>query len=278
LVYDPQSPVNPILFKSLGGSAKELVIVVNRSEVLQMAKEPSDVNRAARLLLEEERAVAVVVKLGPVGCKVFVKDEVFDVPVFRTKRVFPIGSGDVFSASFAYAWMNLGKDFKDAAMYASMAAAYYCENMIFATEELLHAWKPNPLHYCNDVGGCVYLAGPFFNTAQRWLIEELYISLKNMGLTVFSPFHDVGPGVADDIWEKDIEGLKNSTAVLACLDGMDSGTLYEVGYAHALSIPVVILASSEKEEDLKMPTGGGSLVVGDIATAVYLSSWAVNCK
>jgi len=54
------------------------------------------------------------------------------------------------------------------------------------------------------------------------------------GLRVFSPYHDVGIGIGKDVAPKDIEALKRSRAVLAIIDGVDTGTIFEVGYARAL--------------------------------------------
>lgn len=59
------------------------------------------------------------------------------------------------------------------------------------------------------------------------------------------------------VYDPDIDGLKQSGVVLACLDGLDPGTLYEIGYAHRYGLPVIVFVSAEREEDLKMPIGGG---------------------
>ena len=47
-------------------------------------------------------------------------------------------------------------------------------------------------------GGKVYLAGPFFSMGQRWLVDEARRCLGELGMDVFSPFHDIGPGAAHD--------------------------------------------------------------------------------
>src|SRR5207244_1793104 len=101
----------------------------------------------------------------------------------------------------------------------------------------------------------IYLAGPFFNIAQKWLIEEARLSLKGMGLSVFSPLHDVGLGNGEDVAPKDIEGLKASRCVLALIDGLDTGTVFEIGYARSLAKPVIALAESTPLEALKMIAG-----------------------
>jgi nucleoside 2-deoxyribosyltransferase len=77
----------------------------------------------------------------------------------------------------------------------------------------------------------VYLAGPFFDLAQVWLIEQARANLREMGLEVFSPYHDIGLGSANDVVAKDLEGIDASHLVFAIADGLDPGTLYEIGYA-----------------------------------------------
>ena len=124
----------------------------------------------------------------------------------------------------------------------------------------------------------VYLAGPFFNLPQRWLIEEFKLALDNAGVPVFSPLHHVGRGNADDVYQPDIEGLKTCSVVLACLDGLDAGTVYEVGFAHSLGAKVIGFVSAERNEDLKMIAGGGSELTNDFATALYLTVWAATCE
>jgi hypothetical protein len=277
VVYDPQSPTRPNPFRERGCEADRLVVIANRSELIQLA-ETEDVAAACQKVLQTERAEAVVAKLGPAGCLVVTADGTTSVPAFRTQRVFPIGSGDVFSAAFAVAWMEQGKPPALAADFASRTAAFFCERRTFPKAGLPD-WNPLPLVLRPDgMRKAVYLAGPFFNAGQRWIIDELRVALCQAGLSVFSPMHDVGPGPAEAVWKPDIEGLLKCGVVLACLDGLDPGTIYEIGYAHARSIPVIALVSAEREEDLKMVRGGGCEVVDDIPTAVYKTVWSAVCQ
>jgi nucleoside 2-deoxyribosyltransferase len=95
-----------------------------------------------------------------------------------------------------------------------------------------------------------------------------------MGLKVFSPCHDVGVGTAHEVAPKDLEALRQSRAVFALVDGLDAGTIFEVGYARACDIPVIALAQSTAEEPLKMILGSGCDIVPDFVTAIYRNSWA----
>ena len=97
----------------------------------------------------------------------------------------------------------------------------------------------------------------FFTISQRWLVDEVRRELGNLGLEVFSPVHDVGPGPAMVVAPADIAALDECDVVFALLDGLDSGTLFEVGYARAREIPVYALAQSVSTEDLKMIEGSG---------------------
>ena len=60
-----------------------------------------------------------------------------------------------------------------------------------------------------------------------------------MNLKVFSPWHDVGFGVANEVVPKDLHALDNSAIVFAILDGLDSGTLFEIGYGVKKGIPII---------------------------------------
>ncbi len=71
----------------------------------------------------------------------------------------------------------------------------------------------------------VYLAGPFFTLEEPWVVGQARRDLKAMGLDVFSPYHDVGLGTAEDVVKKDFEGLRNCDVHFAIGDGLDSGTI-----------------------------------------------------
>lgn len=123
------------------------------------------------------------------------------------------------------------------------------------------------------VGGHAYLAGPFFTMSQRWLVEEVRRGLRDVGLNVFSPLHDVGRGPASEVAPADLEKLEESDVVFAIMDGLDSGTVFEVGYARALKKPVYALAQETSIEDLKMIEGSGCHVHTDLVTALHHLAW-----
>lgn len=276
-VYDPQSPSNPRMFGENGSTAKRLAVVANRSEMKKLTRKKT-AEEACTHLLEEAGAEAVVMKCGADGCWVGTREQVTRVPAFYTTRVWPIGSGDVFSAAFAHGWMAEGLSPAESALRASRATAHFVETMgCPSVDELREDVRPQLRMLPAEQHKQVYLAGPFFNLSQRWLIEEFRAALLSFGVRVFSPLHEVGRGASENVYEPDIEGLKQSGVVLACLDGLDPGTIYEVGYAHRHGLPVIAFVSAEREEDLKMPKGGGSRIVKDFATALYWTVWAATC-
>jgi nucleoside 2-deoxyribosyltransferase len=121
----------------------------------------------------------------------------------------------------------------------------------------------------------VYLAGPFFNIGQRWLVDEARRCLLELGMRVFSPIHDGGGGPAEKVGPADLEALDQCDLVFALLDGLDSGTLFEVGWARAREKPkpVYALAPSVSEEDLKMVAGSECRVFEDFVTALHHAAW-----
>jgi hypothetical protein len=268
-VYDPQSAFTPEPFHENGSCAGRLAVVLNGFEAAALTKNPR-VEDAARQILSTEHAEVVVVKRGSRGALVATADGIETVPAYRSESVWSIGSGDIFAAAFTFFWAKAGLPPREAADLASRAVSVYCESRsmpLLDPSELSHrlpvTWKP----------GRVYLAGPFFNLAQRWLIEETRNAFQSQGLEVFSPLHDVGRGTADQVAPADLEGLCKCDRMLAMIDGADVGTIFEVGYARARDLPIVAFAQAMPPEDLKMIVGSGVRVVADFTTAIFETAW-----
>ncbi len=119
----------------------------------------------------------------------------------------------------------------------------------------------------------VYLAAPFFDLPQRWLVELARHSLMGLGAEVFSPLHNVGSG-GDEVAAADLDGLRGCSAVLALVDGWDAGTVYECGWASREGIPVIAFGADTSGEDAKMLVGDGAEMHSDLSSAVYRSIWA----
>ena len=268
-IYDPQSAFAPESFSATNSRADRLAIVGNRDEIRRLGRAADHIQAAEELL--EHGAEVVVVKSGPAGASVVTTHGETHVPPHRTENVWTLGSGDVFAAIFAARWGAHGADPVDAAQLASLAVAAYSETMalpipgaeILATRSAPVATRPSR----------VYLAGPFFTLGQRWLINEVRQALIDFGLDVFSPLHDVGEGPASVVGPADIKALNECEVVFAVLDGLDSGTLFEVGYARAQGIPVYSLAQTVSTEDLKMIEGTDCKVYADLVTALHHLAW-----
>ena len=283
VVYDPQNPVSPQPFTRPPGTLAQLAYVLNSSEARKLAGAEDPVE-AGQAIISRYRADVVVIKRGPWGALVCEDDRHELVPAYETQSIWPIGSGDVFAAVFAARWASEGLSAVEAASQASRAAALYVNDQVLPIlgEELVSPttfrFKPLLLHDRPLGSGefHIYLAGPFFNISQRWLVEEARLALQGMGLRVFSPFHDVGMGCAHDVAPKDIEALKSSRVLLALVDGLDAGTIFEIGYARSLDKHVVVLAEATPEEALKMMTGTSCEVLSDFVTALYRTAWAAR--
>ena len=283
IVYDPQNPVAPEPFKIAPGLTPRTAYVLNGFEAKILAS-VDDPMECAKRIASRFGAEVVVIKQGPRGALVYERGRYERVPAFKTESVWPIGSGDVFAAVFAGRWAGQSLSAVEAAMHASKAAALYVNSRVlpisneeiesgseFPFAPLVTTDKP-----LGDSEYHVYLAGPFFNIAQRWLVEEARLALRGMGLKVFSPLHDIGLGSGRDVAPRDIDGLKRCRAILALVDGLDAGTVFEIGYARSLEKPVVVLVESTPEEPLKMIAGTGCDVVSDFVTAVYRVAWEAH--
>jgi nucleoside 2-deoxyribosyltransferase len=283
VVYDPQDPRSPEPFSVGVGTQPRVAYVLNSFEASKLAR-TEDPLESARVIAERFGAEVVVIKRGPWGALVYEGGRHDRIPAYKTQAVWPIGSGDVFAAVFAAGWACEKLPAAEAAALASRATALYVNNRVLPISrdeiEEQAGFLFEPLVLADTELGPgdyhVYLAAPFFNISQRWLVEEARVALQGMRLTVFSPFHDIGMGGAHDVAPKDIEAIKHSRAILALLDGLDAGTIFEVGYATCLNKPIVVLTESTPEEPLKMISGTECVVVSDFVTALYRVAWAAQ--
>ena len=278
VVYDPQSPVNPVPFSVTGSKAEQLVTVVNYSEAVAITQK-KDTSKIVEYFYNEEGCHALIIKMGAKGAMLFESGELTPkmIPVFKTEKVWPIGSGDIFSAYFAYNWFK-GNGLEDSAILASKATAIFCNSKDLRLPEFHEYFTFPRLIIENAPQGQIYLAGPFFTFSERWLVNEIWNTFKGFNLRVFSPFHDVGHGKAKDVVDKDLIGLDASEVIFAVIDGLDSGTLFEVGYAIAKKKKVIAFVQNEGEEALKMLEGTDCVIENDLTTAIYKTYWTLASK
>ena len=273
-VYDPQTGICPERFRANGSHADRLAIVLNQVELERLTEGENPANAPVRLL-SEEKAEVLILKSGVHGASVWTRDGmVGSVPAYRSTRIFKIGSGDVFSAAFAWVWGYEGRDPLEAADLASRAVAHYCNTQQLPIPDVRELAGLSPLP-TGKTPGRIYLAGPFFDIGQRWVVEEALECLERLGATVFSPYHNVGLGGTDNaLAQADLRGLESCDAVFAILNGSDPGTIFEVGYARDRGMPVVALAEDIYTRDLTMMAGSGCEIVDDFASAIYRALWA----
>lgn len=272
-VFDPQNASEVLRFHENGSTTKHLAIVLNQTELQHSTGQLGEVG--ARLLMDRSGSDVVVVKQGPDGALVVEASGAAVVPPYRADSIFKIGSGDIFSGVFACLWAEQGLDALQAADAASRAVARYVESRN-AQIDLDTLGRASPVS-SEIASGRIYVAGPFFTLAQRWLINEIRRCLHTLGAETFSPVHDVGFHTnAAYIAEKDLAGLNGCSAVLAVIDGEDAGTLFEVGYARSRGIPVVALAESPAPESLTMLEGTGCHITSDFCTSIYEAVWRAS--
>ena len=274
-VYDPQTSVLPELFSKCS-KAKELVYVLNLEEARKIS-EKNNLGKIRDFFFEREGCRAVIIKEGSNGAHVFQgkNEEGTLIPVFKTNNVFTIGSGDIFTATFAHEWF-IGNDIIECAITASKAAACYsnARGCIDKVPQGLAAFQFQALYPKVKVKqGQIYLAGPFFDFGQKWIVNEFYFVLRSEGMKVFSPLHNVGTGEPEDVVEPDLRGLKESKVILAVLDGADAGTVFEIGYAVAKGKKVVAYVENTNPNSLTMLQGTGCDLEKDFTTSVFKACW-----
>jgi nucleoside 2-deoxyribosyltransferase len=280
-IYDPQDGSKAKPFAENGSSATELVIVASHSEGRALTGK-SSADEIADELLTSPSCVAVVIKCGPQGALVATSNVRKWIGCFPSTKMWKIGSGDVFSAAFAHKWLAEGATALEAAWFASRIVAEYVSTRleVFSAEQVksirsdaMEAARQTDNRPIPAANAQIYLAGPFFTTAQQWIVDETRFALAELGFKVFSPIHEIGEGPPKEIAPADIFALEHSNLVFALVDGIDAGTIFEIGYARAKDIPVVCLAESVDSKSLTMLLGSGCEVFNDFAASIYAACW-----
>lgn len=274
LVIDPQGSFEKI--KTRFWSANHLAIVANKWEVIKLlglsTEESTDA--IAEELRSEFKADVAVIKCGALGATVADGITTYHIDAYKTPRVDPIGSGDIFSGVFAFFWGEMHYGPEIAAINASRATAQWVYR---GPSEIIGSDKTvkSPVAEVPVFGKCskVYLAAPFFTVSERWLVNLCRDALKRLGANVFSPLHNVGIGTTEKVVSKDIEGLNNSNSILALLDGMDPGAIYEVGYGISKGKQVVVYTGDKCSKKLTMVKGGNTHIHDNLASAIYDAVW-----
>ena len=91
----------------------------------------------------------------------------------------------------------------------------------------------------------VYVAGPLFNTHERWYLEQIAVALEQAGFQTYLPHRDAGVldksrlDERERVFQADLEALNACDLCVALLTGVDhdSGTSVELGYLFAQNKP-----------------------------------------
>lgn len=270
-VYDPQSPTRPTGFSESGSTAERLALVMNAREIELLTRRTG--LEAAHELLTRENAEVVIVKRGIHGALVVDRSgHASTIPAYTAKKVFTIGSGDIFVAAFALAWALKGRSSTSAADYASRAAASYVESSVLPMRSPIEV-TTEARRVAQIKQKKIYLAGPFRDIGQRAMVNDARRILRELGMIVVSPVHDIGHGPAHLVVERDLAAIRNADVVVAVLNGNSPGTVFEVGYAAALDKPIICIAQNLSENDLKLPRGTHCTIQNDFVTALHEVAW-----
>ena len=189
VIYDPQDPFFPSHFRATHAPSR-LAYVLNSDETRRLGVN-DNVEQAVKTIALESRADVVVVKRGALGALVLENGKIRTITAFETQTVWPIGSGDVFAAVFAAQWGVNGLSAQAAVEGASRATAEYVENRALPIQQgvIEGAISRQPLELnrrpLSKGEYDVYLAGPFFNMQQLWLVDEVRLALQGLGLKSF---------------------------------------------------------------------------------------------
>jgi len=259
-VYDPQTSKNPVPFFGNGSRAKELALVVNEAEALSIAPNFAP-EEACREIISKHSADVVVLKRGTRGAMIFESDgsERY-IPAYRSEKVFKIGTGDVFSAIFAYYWAEEKRPTSEAANLASQYVSRYAETRcltpsVHGDVEMfpIGQIQLHPLR----------LEGKVDTIGRRYIMEEACFRLRELGAKVVCPLVD-GPQKCDEEWG----------ALLVLSDRPEELAMQRcINAAHEGRSVTMLLEIGDQGSMMKLKDKGVN-IVSDFTTALYHASWS----
>jgi hypothetical protein len=271
VIYDPQTSLNPKKYSEIG-IAEELIYIVNMNEAKSISLQ-NNVEEIKKFFFNTENAFALIIKNGPYGAKLYLKNnDEFEIPSFITENVNKIGSGDIFTSSFGYYWMNKNLPLEECAILASKVTSLYCDKKVYID---VKDFEYNFIEFQNNnyKEKQVYLAAPFFSIAELILIDKIRNAFLEFGVKVFSPFHDIGLGDEETIAIKDLKGIKDSDIIFCVFDNLDSGTLIESGFSLAMNKKIIGYHRTCEDSKLLMLKPGNSKIFKNLTTAIYHTIW-----
>lgn len=260
-VYDPQSS-QPVAFHANGSQARRLALVANRGEFEGLSGLPFAPKSAADFV-RSAKLQCLAVKAGADGCWVFDHEGAVErVPAYRSRAVTKIGSGDVFSAAFAYYWAIAGKDAAPAADAASRHVADYVEDRLLPLGKVPRASEPAPRPTRRRTA---MLIAPTEGLLGDWLVSEATASLAEVGIDVGGIFRTHTANLASRMRDADM-------LVLLLIDGLGWGA-QACAVAADAARPVFALVGKDDDDLVAAATAAGAVVHPDLATLAYASAW-----
>lgn len=259
-VYDPQSGASPAAFGENGSTADRLALVLNANEIRRLTGE-DDIASAVASLRRRDHATAIVVKDGPCGAYVFEEDKSpRHVPAYPTRSVYKIGSGDVFSATFAHAWLPGEASAAAAADLASRRTADYVETPAFPLPAVSSQRIPA------SVGANrrkVLLMSAQTTTSGRWLQEEAARGLEDLGAIIIR-HEDLRRRRSQPSTARDFD-------IVLILLGDADAAIAETSAALMHGKPVVAFADDPAILDDVRALG--AIAEHDLCSALYRTQW-----
>jgi nucleoside 2-deoxyribosyltransferase len=96
----------------------------------------------------------------------------------------------------------------------------------------------------------IYFAGPLFTTGERDFNAAVGARLRDAGHEVFLPQdQELDAYEPGRIFRNDVDHVDWSEVVVGIMDGSDpdSGTAWEIGYAYAKGLPIILLRTDFRE-------------------------------
>jgi len=256
--------------------ADELIVVANRREIIALADD-SDLRAAVDVVAGHTGAAGVVVKAGALGALIYQAGKRAEgIPALITPRVFPIGSGDVFTAALAMHYFENG-DLIAAARFASRTTAGYVTVRHFGPVSLDGVARETvpPTALSVQDPPWVYVAASFANPEQRWSGRVVDRGIDDIGGRSLYPPREVGEKEDAQVTaEADLENLDRCDALVLLADVARTGPFFEAGWATSHGLPVVVMNSDPDPDRYTMLDGTGAKLVSDLGTAAYQAVWA----
>lgn len=263
-IYDPQTAVRPEPFGANGSTAKRLALVMNELELCRYAGCTDLATAAAKAMSHGDRVTVIVVKRGVRGVTVFERHaEPNTIPAYYSSRVFKIGTGDVFSAVFAYHWGEAGTSAAEAADLASRSVSAYCETMTLPVQtDLLSSREP----ITGQAPNRIVLHGSTSTIGRRYTLEEARFRLKELGVEVLSPQLDEVPD----------SFLENAPSLLVA-DGLSTTEIRRL--CATRSHQNIVILDEEQRSDIAALSDLGVTIVPDFASSLYRAAWPrASCR